>query len=134
MAVQKLKKIPGFQLPIQTVTIVPCTSNADKPISMKKCQLRAKQVRNKVSKLFGGFTEVKAQGGYWSSDKKKVIEEPVFSVTAYAESDKFNKHRKEWLDFVKKKGREWSQESMGVILETDLTYINTKEKKKKAKK
>ena len=131
MAVKKLK---GFQLPIQTVTIVPCTQGPDKVISASKCKLRAKEVKNTLSKLFGGYTEVKSQGGYYSDDKKKVIEEPVYSVTAYATEEAFKSGKKEWLNYAKKKGREWKQESMGLILENDLTYIETKEKKKKLKK
>ena len=122
-------KIEGFQLPYQTVTIVPCTKDADTTISKKQCSIRANEVKKELGKIFGGFTEIQAQGGYYSEDKNKLIEEPVFTVTSFARRKNFTKNKDKWLEFVKKKGREWGQESMGVILENDLVYVDTKSKK-----
>ena len=112
-----------FSLPIQTVTIVPCTTGINKIISKDKCELRGKEVREKMIDLFGGYTEIQGQGGYFSDSLNKKVREPVITVTSYASEQDFKKKKKEWLNYVKKKGKDFKQESMGIIIENDLHYV-----------
>lgn len=128
---QPYGKIKGFQLPIQTVTIVPCTDKVSKIIPKKQCQIRANEIKSKMVDFFGGYTEIKGQGGYFSNDLNKKVEEPVITVTAFAGEQKFKENKSKWLKFVKDKGEKWGQESMGIIVENDFISISREKKTKK---
>lgn len=134
----KVKQVKGaFELPIQTVTIVPSTTSKNKPVSASTMRKRVDSTRRYLSKTFGGFTSVNGTGGFVSSQGKtkgKLIKEPVVSVTAYSDKKTFKKNKNKWLTFIKNKGRKWKQESMGIIIENDLKYVDSAKKKTKTKK
>ena len=112
----------SFHLPIETAVYVPSTKEKDKPISKKEYAKRVTQTRKKLSNMLGGYTSVKAVGGF-TDEKGKVIEEPITKVTAFATKDAYNKNRKEYASFLKKKKKDWKQESIGMEYEGDLYYF-----------
>lgn len=119
-----------FKLPIQTVTIVPCTDNFSKIISKKQCELRAKEVREKLIDFFEGYTEVSGHGGYFSKERNQKVREPIITVTSFADEEKFKKNKSKWLSYVRGKGEKWGQDNMGVIIENDFMGISRKRIKK----
>lgn len=114
-----------FHLPIRTAIIVPSTTNANKPVSKKEMNRRIKETRKFLSDTNGGFTSVKAVGGYTDS-KGRVIKEPVMVVESYATKKAYLKNRKKVRRFLERKGKRWKQEAMGYEHENDLYYVDKK--------
>ena len=114
---------PPFSLSVRTVTIVPSTAAKSENISPFEFQKRIETTAKYMATLFGGYTNIIANGGYYSGDLKKVIREPVCPVESYASPDAFKKHIRKWIKWVKKKGEKWGQESMGIIINSKLFYI-----------
>lgn len=120
-----MKRIKNsFYLPIETAVLVPSTTKGDKKISVREFKKRIDEVRLYLSKKFGGYTSVTGIGGYVSK-KKGLIKEDVVLVVSYAQKKDFKKHKRSFINQVKKWGKKYKQESMGVIIENDLYYINT---------
>lgn len=117
------RKYVGFELPIEQAIIVPSTMNADKPITRKELRRRTREVDNYLSKTFGGFTQAKASGGYYSTKKHKLISEPVNVVTSFSTKKAFVQNREKLLKKLSCWGKRWGQESMGYELQNDLFYI-----------
>lgn len=118
----KIKGVKGsFELPIETFTIVPSTKDKTKKISTKAFNKRVKQTVRKLRSLFGGSTRVKGHGEY--KLKGKYVPEKVAIVYSYAKRNRFLKKKKEWIAWVKKKRREWGQDSMAIGIENDLYYV-----------
>ena len=124
----KLKLTPAekkkvFHLDVEQAIYVPSTKNGDKPISKAEHKKRVNEVRKYLSQKFGGYTSVKAVGGYYSEPKKKVIQEGVVKVTGFAKKGVFKRNEK----IIKKQlgvwSNEWGQESMGYEHEGDLYYF-----------
>lgn len=63
---QPFAKMPKstFHLPVESAVIVPSTKAKSKSISASEFANRTKEVRKKLSSLFGGYTSVKAIGGF----------------------------------------------------------------------
>lgn len=117
-----IKDVKGsFNLPIQTVTFVPSTKKKSVKISRAEFEMRIEEVRNKLARMFGGYTEARVFGGFLLDGKE--IREDVAQVTAYAERNTFLDKKAEWIKNVKKWGKEWGQQSMGIIIENDLKYV-----------
>lgn len=120
------KKIrDSFHLPIETAVLVPSTTKADKPLTKKDFQKRIDSTRRYLSKLFGGYTSIQAIGGY-VSNQKGLIQEQVVMVVSYAQEKDFNKNETKFLNWARRKGKQWSQESIGIIIENDLYYLATR--------
>lgn len=123
-----------FKLDVEQAVYVPSTKSGDKPVSKAEFKGRVQEVRKYLSKKFGGYTSVKAVGGYYSEPKKKVIQEKVVKVTGFAQKKNFNKN----APAVKKQlgvwSRKWGQESMGYEHEGDLYYFPKSKKKSFPKK
>jgi len=115
------KKISHYA--VEQSILVPSTTKADKSISQAQMDKRVANVRKYLSKQFGGYTSVKAVGGYYSADKKKLIKERVMKVTGFATTRKFNQKKPEVLKQMSKWSKEWGQESLGYEHEGDLYYI-----------
>jgi len=114
-----------FHLPIRTAIIVPSTSNTDEPISQAEMNRRVEQTRAFLSKVNGGYTSVKAVGGY-TDDKGNVVKEPVVVVESYSERNNYVESRKKVRQYLESRGKAWKQESMGYEHENDLYYVDSR--------
>ena len=110
------------KLEIEQRVYVPSTQDGDKEIPSYKFEKRIEEVEKKLSKLFGGYTEIRTTGG-WLSDSKGLIKEKVAVVVSYADIKTFNKNKKRLLKWLKKKKQEWGQEAIGYEVEGDLYLI-----------
>lgn len=110
-----------FHLPIEMAVIVPSTTEYSKPISSEEFEARTKEIRNLLTKLFGGNTQIKAVGGFQL--KGKEIREKVNMVYSYSKRADWMKNRKKLLEYLQQKKKEYKQQSLGIIFETDLFYI-----------
>jgi len=108
---------------IEQAILVPSTTKADKKIPKAKYNQRVAEVRKYLSQKFGGYTSVKAVGGYYSEPKKKVIQEKVMKVTGFATKKDFKKNKPALIKQLKVWGKKWGQESMGYEHEGDLYYF-----------
>lgn len=117
-----IKKKDIFMLPIQTAIIVPSTTDKDKFISKRDFNKRLRNTRTEMSDLFGGYTSVESVGEFTDKDGNK-IPEPNNTVIAYTNKETFQDKKDEFSEFIKKKKKEWKQESIGVIIENDLFFV-----------
>jgi len=113
-----------FHLPIQQAVFVPSTSGVKSQtrISSSKMKIRVNNVRRFLSQRFGGFTSVKATGGFVLRDGK-IVKERVVKVTAFATKKDFKKHGGEVISQVGRWGKRWNQESVSYTNEGDLFII-----------
>lgn len=122
---EKLKtmKVKPFELQVETAIYVPSTKGADQKISADEFKRRVSQVKIFLAKLYGGYSSVEVEGGYWSDDKKKEISEKDVRVVAFSTKEEFKKNEKEIISYLLKLKKEWTQESMGYELDGEMYYI-----------
>jgi hypothetical protein len=84
-----------------------------------------KETRKFLSDTNGGYTSVKAVGGFTDA-KGKVVKEPVIVVESYATNKGYKKNRRKVRRFLERKGSAWKQEAMGYEHENDLYYVDKK--------
>ena len=113
-----------FELPQRTAVIVPSTTSKDRKIPRQEFEKRVTETRLFLSGVNGGYTSVRAEGGYKAQDGT-LIKEPVVVVESYATEADYIKNRAKVESWLKRKGSQWGQESMGYEHEDDLYYINT---------
>jgi len=113
-----------FHLPIEQAVIVPSTSGvrSQKKISQAQLKTRVNNVRRFLSNRFGGYTSVKAVGGFVLKDGKLVKEKAV-KVTAFASKEDFKKKRSQVIKQVGIWGKRWKQEAISYEHEGDLFLI-----------
>ena len=121
------KKRNTFNLPMQIAILVPSTKNVDDKISNSEFKKRISLVKKYLAAKFGGFTSVQSVGGFLS-DSKKLVEEDAVMVISYATRKDFAKYKTIVMDWVRDRGSDWGQESMGIIIENDLKYIKWSKK------
>lgn len=122
----------AFHLPYETAIYVPSTQDISNPIGRKRHKKRAEDTEDFLAKKVGGFTKVEAGGGYAlrkDGKLKKIIKEPVIKVTAFSTKDDWKKRKGDIMKFIKNKGKEWGQDSMGFEFEGDLYYYDVPKKK-----
>lgn len=124
LTLRKIKAVPKgvFKLPIQTAIFVPSTTKINKRISASALVKRVRETRLFLSRLFGGYTSAKATGGFVSK-KGRLIRERVVIVVAYAERLGFLQKKKRWMNWLRKKKRQWGQEAIGIIIENDMFFV-----------
>jgi hypothetical protein len=117
-------------LPVENTIYVPSTYGVEeqKKISNEKMDKRVDEVRSYLSDKFGGYTSVKATGGYVLKDGK-IVKEKVVKVTSYSTKKDFNKNEPELINQVGRWGNEWKQESISYENEGDLFIIKPPIKK-----
>ncbi len=113
-----------FHLPIKQSVIVPSTSGlkTQRKISQKQLKLRVNNVRRFMSKRFGGFTDIKATGGFVLRDGK-LVKERVVKVISFSTKKDFKKNKSEVIKQVGRWGKKWKQESVSYENEGDLFII-----------
>lgn len=118
-----------FHLPIEQAIIVPSTSGikAQKKLTKADLNIRVNNVRRFLSKRFGGYTSVKATGGFVLRDGN-LVKERVVKVTSFSTKKDFKKHGSEVISQVGRWGRKWKQESVSYENEGDLFIIEPSKK------
>ena len=128
MARQK-KVFKGTLLPLETTLYVPSTSKSQKIIPAKEQAKRVQNARTRMSKLFGGYTSVKATGGWFQTKKGRLIKEPVFKITSFSKRADFKKAKPDFSKYVRNKAKEWGQDVLSVEYEGDLYWISPSKKR-----
>ena len=113
-----------FYLPVEQAVLVPSTIHGDQVIPRIQQQRRIREVKKYLSGKFGGFTSVSAKGGYYSQDKKKIIQENVAVVTSFATRKAYKQGLPDLKRQLRKWKNKWHQESMGYENEGDLYYFS----------
>lgn len=97
---------------------VPDTRDISQRISRAAHKKRAIDVEAKLRGLFGGTTTVRAVGTYSSkSCPKGVCVDNILLVESYVPEEMWKEHSGEMKTFLKKKKREWGQESLAFEFE-----------------
>lgn len=124
-----------IKLPIEQDVIVPETKgiNSQKRISRKERNRRVKEVRKYLASRYGGYTSVKATGGYVLNKNGKLVKEPVEEVISFASEEDYKLHKKETKKQIFEWGNEWGQESVSYIKDGHL-YLYEPEQKIKVHK
>lgn len=111
--------------------IVPSTKNGNEAISKKEFVERVADTKKEMSNLFGGTTSIEQVGSYTLANGS-LVEEKGVAVVSNTDKEKFEENKHKILGYAKSKGKEWTQESMGVTKETpkhpskSLHFIETK--------
>jgi hypothetical protein len=122
----------AFELPIQIAVYVPSTRDKDIIITKREMEARVDEVERFLANAFGGFSAVKVEGGFESSDKG-LIQEDAVRVVAFASKENengvpFEQSFESLMNQVKNWCYKWSQQSIGVEFENDLFYVDTETK------
>lgn len=122
----------AFELPIQIAVYVPSTRDKDIIITKREMEARVEDVQRFLANAFGGFSAVKVEGGFESSDKG-LIQEDAVRVVAFASKENengvpFEQSFESLMNQVKNWCSKWSQQSIGVEFENDLFYVDTETK------
>jgi hypothetical protein len=122
----------AFELPIQVAIYVPSTRDKDIIIPKREMEARVEEVQRFLANAFGGFSAVKVEGGFESSDKG-LIQEDAVRVVAFASKENengvpFEQSFESLMNQVKNWCYKWSQQSIGVEFENDLFYVDTETK------
>jgi hypothetical protein len=101
---------------------VPCTEQADQPISQAEQADRAVAVAAELAALFGGSTIQPGLIGCWMSDRKGLIKEAVTYVTAYtdrADPETYD----HMIALAERLKAAWQQESIALETESGLILV-----------
>lgn len=119
------KKRKGvIHVPQKATVYVPGTNKQQKKLTPSGRSRRINQVRKYLSNKYGGFTSVRATGGWVpdkGKDKGKVVQEPVSQVTSFSKAKKFKKG--DMYNQLVKWGQKWGQEEMGFEYEGDFYRV-----------
>ena len=120
------------RIPVEQEVIVPKTKGikSQKRISKQEMDSRVNSVRKYLSENYGGYTSVKATGGYVLKSGK-VVKEPVVEVTSFASKSDYKKHKSQTNKQLFGWGKSWKQESVGYVKEGDLYLYYPKQRVKK---
>lgn len=116
-----------------TAIYVPSTKDVNKPISKEQHERRISEVRNFLTKTFGGTSTDKRVGSY-TAHNGKVVKENVAVVENFSEFKDWEKHDQEIEKFIKQKAKEWGQESISFEFEAPhkprrLVFVSPTKKK-----
>ena len=114
--------------PLELSLYVPATQGEAGEISDQDFLKRVSKAERKMSKLFGGYTEVSATGG-WVNEKGKVIQEPVGKVTSFITPEDYENNRSKFERYVESIRKKYGQTSMSLEFEGDLFFYEPKKKK-----
>lgn len=112
------------RLEVEIAIYIPSTQGiqAQRPLTEKEMNLRVKNVQRFLSKLFGGYTSFKAQGGYLLNTGQ-LVSENVTKITAFGDSPMSETENDTLLSKCKYWAKKWGQESIGLEHEGDLYLI-----------
>lgn len=111
--------------------IVPSTKNGNESISKKEFNERVSTTKREMSNIFGGTTSIEQVGSY-TLEGGQLVEEKGVAVVSNTNGKTFEKNKDTILKYAKDKGKKWTQESMGVTIETPkrpsktLHFVETK--------
>lgn len=106
---------------IHVAIYVPSTKNFTEPISELEFKARINEVVSFLNSSFGGTTKIRGVGSYNLDGKP--VEEKVAIVDSYTKSKDYGKVDLKLKQFLKKKRKEWSQDSMGYEFEEELIFV-----------
>lgn len=112
-----------MRLPVRQAVIVPTTTAKSKRMSRKAYMRRVNDVERYLADKFGGYTAIKAQGGYVSSASGEKIEEPVIKVESYTTPESYRENAGRLYTKMNRWGRKWGQETVGYEFEDDMELI-----------
>ena len=115
-----------FHLPMQLSVIVPSTAEVDGMLSSREIQARVEAVEVWLSNKFGGYTALKADGGYVARENNNpyLVKEPVVKVISNATSKSVYENIDSLIIQLRKWANDWGQEAMGFEFEGDLFYVD----------
>lgn len=102
------------------VIFVPSTKGAVK-ISPSLFRKRLLETKSFLSNKFGGFTAIKAHGGWVSG--QTLIQERVVMVETYTTRNAYLKYDLTIERWLKRKKTEWEQEAMGYIYQGKMYFV-----------
>jgi len=128
----------GFKLPVRATVYVPSTIRGTKYVGKKRFKARIGKVQKDLTKKFGGSTLSRGEGTYTFQHKKRgkrqIAHEKVGMLTLFTTPKKWQGNRKFMRKYLKKKRKEWGQESIGLEFEKPSSphalYFIEKRKKK----
>jgi hypothetical protein len=112
--------IPMEHKPLELSLYVPSTQGEKKRIDKAKFNKRIKDAETKMSKMFGGYTQVDTQGGWIGSTG--LVKEPVARVTSFTSEEDFENNKAKFEKYVSNISKKYEQESVSIEFEGDLYF------------
>jgi len=118
-----------------TAIYVPSTKDVNKKISKREHEKRITEVRNFLTKTFGGTSTDKRIGSY-TSHGGRVVQENVAVVENFSDFKDWEKHDEEIHRFIQAKAKQWGQESISFEFEAPkkprrLVFVSAAKRKLK---
>jgi len=123
----KSERKNSLYLPVENVVYIPSTYGVKEQKNVSKAEMdkRVGEVKTFFSNNFGGYTSVKATGGYVLKNGK-LVNESVIKVTSFSTKEDFEKNKSKLFNQIGDWGKDWGQERVGYENEGDLYYIGKK--------
>lgn len=102
---------------------VPSTINGNQPAPQTLIDQILVETKSTMAKLFGGFTAINANGGYFS-EEHGLIEEQITMVIAFATEADYQTKQAEVFALAQSIARRMTQEVVAVELPYGLKFIN----------
>lgn len=112
-----------FTLDHQVKFYVPSTEKASNKVSPKEFEHRTREIAGQLSDWFGGASIQNIQGFYKAHDGSIIVEN-IRVVVSFCDSESMGKHTQDLLNLAGDKCRKWSQESIGIELDSKMLFIN----------
>ena len=103
---------------------VPSTVQGNIPAPVATVERWVKESKTRLSRLFGGFTSYRAQGG-WVSETQGLVEEDVTIVQAFTDESGLS-HVPAVKALAQEIARDMSQEAVSVEVDGTLYFVNSK--------
>jgi hypothetical protein len=111
--------------PLELTLYVPSTQGENRVVRKPEQKKRLVDAEQKMSRIFGGITEVDATGR-WYNGKGRFVREPIGKVTSYTTPEAFEKGRADFEKYVRQIGRKYGQTSLAMEFEGDMFFYPVK--------
>lgn len=108
---------------IHIVILVPSTKGINKKITKKQFKTRVMSVVKFLRSKFGGSTRVRGVGDFHSQELGKPVQEQIAKVETFTTTKDYNRVDKQIRNFLLKKKKAWSQESIGYQYEGSMYFV-----------
>lgn len=118
--------------PLELTLYVPSTQGEEKLMDTNVQQRRIEDAEGKMSKIFGGTTQVSAVGR-WYDDHDKFVKEPIGKVTSFTTPRKFERGKRRFESYVRDIAKRYNQKSLTIEYEGDMFFYANPEFKEEKK-
>jgi len=107
--------------PLELTLYVPSTQGLSNEVSTAEKERRIEEAERKMSRIFGGTTEVSAVGR-WYDDRKKFVKEDIGKITSFTTPKDYTEGREKFEKYVRQIAKKYNQKSLTLEFEGDMFF------------